>query len=295
MSKNSITDILQPVPFEKWSLIQNKTKLNWPEFAYYYYWIQNSIVWKKENPNISIQIYCPDGDYEQGTFIGISNFSVCNILIFTLHPNSDIIHKVLTETKLIDYDQQICFASVHGSFASNVFTALETLKYLRNVETELVLSNNYYFKPTEECIKTKIWIPDECYIKPLDKLNVPLIHSLWPHKSVKNPELSLKYIATLIELNGGIGLYLKKNDSLVSWGIQNDWQGLGMVQTLEEHKGKGYAKVIVNMLSKKIAEQGISTTLFIIKGNTSSEKMFKALGWKAVASCEFIKLTTKKQ
>ncbi|KAK9305912.1 hypothetical protein QLX08_003270 [Tetragonisca angustula] len=268
MSKNSITDILQPVPFEKWPLIQNKTKLNWPEFAYYYYWIQNSIVWKKENPNISIQIYCPDGDYEQGTFIGISNFSVCNILIFTLHPNSDIIHKVLTETKLIDYDQQICFASVHGSFASNVFTALETLKYLRNVETELVLSNNYYFKPIEECIKTKIWIPDECYIKPLDKLNVPLIHSLWPHKSVKNPELSLKYIATLIELNGGIGLYLKENDSLVSWGIQNDWQGLGMVQTLEEHKRKG---------------------------NTPSEKMFKALGWKAVASCEFIKLTTIKK
>ena len=74
-----------------------------------------------------------------------------------MHPNSDIIHKVLTETKLIDYDQQICFASVHGSFASNVFTALETLKYLRNVETELVLSNNYYFKPIEECIKTKIW------------------------------------------------------------------------------------------------------------------------------------------
>lgn len=74
-----------------------------------------------------------------------------------MHPNSDIIHKVLTETKLIDYDQQICFASVHESFASNVFTALEILKYLRNVETELVLSNNYYFKPTEECIKTKIW------------------------------------------------------------------------------------------------------------------------------------------
>lgn len=125
----------------------------------------------------------------------------------------------------------------------------------------------------------------------MDKLNVPLIHSLWPHRNVKNPELSLKYIATLIELNGGIGLYLKENDSLVSWGIQNDWHGLGMVQTLEEHKGKGYAKVIVNVFSKKIAEQGISTTLFIIKGNTSSEKMFKTLGWKAIASCEFIHLT----
>lgn len=64
---------------------------------------------------------------------------------------------MLTETKLIDYNQQICFPSVHESFASNVYAALETLKYLRNVEIKLVFSNNYYFKPAEECIKTKIW------------------------------------------------------------------------------------------------------------------------------------------
>ena len=52
MSKNSTVDILQPLPFEKWSLIKKKTEHNWPHFAYYYYWIENAIVWKK-----GIQIY----------------------------------------------------------------------------------------------------------------------------------------------------------------------------------------------------------------------------------------------
>ncbi|XP_033345642.1 uncharacterized protein LOC117231364 [Bombus vosnesenskii] len=290
MSKNSTVDILQPLPFEKWSLIKKKVEHNWPHFAYYYYWIENAIVWKKRNPNISIQMYCPYGDDEQGTFLGISNFSEYNVLIFTLHPNSDIINKVLTETKVIDYNQQVNFVTVHECFISSVLTALENLKHLRNVETNLVLSFNYYFKPAEECIKTKTWIPNECYIKPLDKSNIPLIHSVWPHRDVENPQLSLKYLSTLVEMNGGIGLYLKEDDSLVSWCMQNDWHGLSIVQTVEEHRGKGYAKIVVNMLSKKFAEQGISTVLFIVKGNTTSENMFKKLGWKVVAPLVFIML-----
>lgn len=34
MSKNSTVDILQPLPFEKWSLIKKKAEHNWPYFAY---------------------------------------------------------------------------------------------------------------------------------------------------------------------------------------------------------------------------------------------------------------------
>lgn len=64
---------------------------------------------------------------------------------------------MLTETKVIDYNQQVNFVTVHECFISSVLTALENLKHLRNVETNLLLPFNYYFKPAEECIKTKTW------------------------------------------------------------------------------------------------------------------------------------------
>ncbi|XP_017759984.1 PREDICTED: uncharacterized protein LOC108550689, partial [Eufriesea mexicana] len=283
VSKISNMDILQPLPFENWSHLQNKTKYNWPIFAYYYYWIENAIKWKKKDPNISIQIYCPHGNYEQGTFIGISNFAIYNVIIFTLDPNKEIINKVLTETNVIDYNQQVNFPAVHESFASNVLSATKNLKHLKNVETKLILSFNFYFKSAEDCVKIENRIPDECYMKTLNKSDVPLIHSVWPHRDLEYPELSLKYLSTLVEFNGGLGLYLKKDDSLVSWAMQNDWHGLGMVQTLEKYRRKSYAKVVINALAKKFGEQGISTVLFIVKGNTASEILFKNLDWRIIA------------
>ncbi|CAK9799793.1 hypothetical protein ANTQUA_LOCUS2232 [Anthophora quadrimaculata] len=294
MSVISTTDILQPLPFEKWHLLQNKIKYKWPTFAYYYYWIENAIKWKKKDPDISIQIFCPHGNFEQGTFIGIASYALYFVIILTLEPNDEIIKKVLTETEVIEWSQLVHFATVHGSIVPNVLSAIENLKSLQNVETDLILPFNFYFKSAEECADTKIWVPDECYIKPLNKSDVPLIHSIWPHRDPKYPELSTKYLSTMIELNGGVGLYLKENNSLISWAIQNDWHGLGIVQTVEKYKRKGYAKTVVNVLSKKLGKQGISVTLFIVKGNTASETMFKNLGWTVISPFTWIMFKKQK-
>ncbi|CAK9833148.1 hypothetical protein ANTRET_LOCUS9875 [Anthophora retusa] len=294
MSIISTTDILQRLPFEKWHLLQNKIKYKWPTFAYYYYWIENAIKWKKKDPDISIQIFCPHGNFEQGTFIGIASYALYFVIILTLEPNDEIIKKILTETKVIDWSQLVHFATVHGSIVPNVLSAIENLKSLQNVETDLILPFNFYFKSAEECADTKIWIPDECYIKPLNKSDVSLIHSIWPHRDPKYPELSTKYLSTLIELNGGVGLYLKEDNSLISWAIQNDWHGLGIVQTVEKYKRKGHAKTVVNVLSKKLGKQGISTTLFIVKGNIASETMFKNLGWTVISPFTWIMFKKQK-
>ncbi|XP_015432524.1 PREDICTED: uncharacterized protein LOC107188697, partial [Dufourea novaeangliae] len=280
--KTLTTDILQLLPFEKWQLLQNKTTYNWPTFAYYYYWIENAIKWKKKRPNILIEIYCPNGDVEKGIFIGIARFALHLVILFALEPNKEMLKKVITETDVINWNQGIYFAGVHECILSTVLSAVEQLKSVQNIEVELVTPANFYFKSAKECAEIEVCITEECYIKALDKSDVATIHSEWPHKDLEHPELSTQFISTLVEMNGGVGLYLKKDDTLVSWAIHNDWHGIGMVQTLEQHKRKGYAKTVINELAKNLGMQGISVTLFIVEGNATSETLFRSLSWKRI-------------
>nr|XP_033337104.1 glycine N-acyltransferase-like protein 3 [Megalopta genalis] len=283
MSEETTTDILQPLSFEKWRLLQRKTKHNWPQFAYIYYWIENAIKWKEKKPDILIDIYCPYGDLEKDTFIGISKFSISIVITFTLEPSNGLLYKILTETNVINWKETIYLAAVHESVKPTVYTAIEYLKNVRNLQIKLEVPGNYYFKSAKECAELKVCVPEECYLKTLDKSDVHLVHSEWPQKSLECPEESTKYLATMIEMNCGIGLRLKKDNSLVSWILHNDWHGLGMVQTLVEHKRKGYAKTVSSALAKDLGLQDISVTLFIVEGNLTSETMFTNLGWKQIS------------
>lgn len=87
-------------------------------------------------------------------------------------------------------------------------------------------------------------------------------------------------LRTYITANKGIGLFLKKDNTLVSWILETEWGGLGMLQTLEEHKRKGYAKVVTQAMIKEIAkEENLDSVLFIIDTNTSSKRLFESLGF----------------
>ncbi|XP_076297034.1 uncharacterized protein LOC143217120 [Lasioglossum baleicum] len=284
------TDILQPLPFKKWRLLQSKTKRNWPTFGYYYYWIENAIRWKEKEPNILIDIYCPSGDLEKGTFIGLSRFTIYIVVPFTLEPNDTLLYKALTETNVINWKEDVFLAGVHESFMPVVYSAVEYLKNAISLGSKSVTPGNYYFQTAKECAELEVCVPEECYLKTLDKLDVHLVHSEWPHRSLEHPEETTRFLGTIIERNSGVGLYLKKDDTLVSWILHNDWHGLGMVQTLEQHKRKGYAKTVSSALAKSLGMQDISVTLFIVENNLSSEKMFKNLGWKRIASIVWIQV-----
>lgn len=124
-------------------------------------------------------------------------------------------------------------------------------------------------------------VPDECELKPLDLSRIPLMHSVWPHRNKDHPEISEKFLETVTRLNGGVGLFLKKDDSLVSWVLHSDWGGLLALQTLDEHKGKGYGKIVVQAIIKQLAEnENLDSVLFVVENNIAPEKIFASLGYK---------------
>lgn len=90
----------------------------------------------------------------------------------------------------------------------------------------------------------------------------------------------MKYIEVTMALNERVGLFLKEGDILVSWALQTEWYGVGIVQTLDAYKRRGYARVVVSALAKRLGSEGISPVLTVICGNTPSENMFASLNWK---------------
>ncbi|KAG5266911.1 hypothetical protein AALO_G00237680 [Alosa alosa] len=65
----------------------------------------------------------------------------------------------------------------------------------------------------------------------------------------------------------------------VSWVLMYDYCALGILYTKPEHRGKGYAKILITVLSKKLLAQGYPVYCFIEEGNDISLRLFKSLGF----------------
>lgn len=71
----------------------------------------------------------------------------------------------------------------------------------------------------------------------------------------------------------------------VSWILTYEYGALGMLYTLPEHRGKGYAKVLVSTMAKRFHAQGYPVYCFIEEGNVVSSGLFKSLGFTEEPSC----------
>lgn len=65
----------------------------------------------------------------------------------------------------------------------------------------------------------------------------------------------------------------------VSWILTYDSCAMGMLYTLPEHRGKGYAKVLISNMAKRHHALGHPVYCFIEEENTVSYRLFTNLGF----------------
>ena len=65
----------------------------------------------------------------------------------------------------------------------------------------------------------------------------------------------------------------------VSWILVYDYYAMGLLYTLPEHRGKGYAKVLIRAMAKRLHAEGFPVYCFIEEENTVSYKLFKGMGF----------------
>lgn len=65
----------------------------------------------------------------------------------------------------------------------------------------------------------------------------------------------------------------------VSWILTYTSCAMGLLYTVPEHRGKGYAKVLVSSMAKRFHAQGYPVFCFIEEENELSYRLFKSLGF----------------
>lgn len=109
----------------------------------------------------------------------------------------------------------------------------------------------------------------------LDESHVGLVNQTW---KFGNDEGSVRMIRNMI-VNFPSCCVLNAEGQPVSWILTYASCAMGMLYTLPEHRGKGYAKVLVSTMAKRFHTQGFPVYCFIEEENVVSYKLFKNLGF----------------
>ncbi|XP_058788897.1 uncharacterized protein LOC131662916 [Phymastichus coffea] len=287
-------DILQRLPVDKWTALRDTLRRDWPRFAYYYNFVHNSIKWKLKDPAVDIEFYCPDARADAGVFVSKSNHGRKYVMLFSFDEARDLFRGVLRETSLISWNEKCVLYCVHDNVNEllDEFLAEEKARgHIAEYERNVNLS---FLMPRDECRKITVEVPKGCELRRIDESHIPLIHSLWPHRDVDCPEQSLAFLTTIGRLNGGFGLFSKKDNSVAAWILQCNLGGLGMLQTLDAHRRKGYGALVSMAMAKDIAERDdIDVSCFIIDRNSASQRLFASLGFVHVSSAASYYLSPK--
>lgn len=120
----------------------------------------------------------------------------------------------------------------------------------------------------------------EVYVKSLERTHAQTVLEHW---ALKN-ETSVEFLAGEIRQFPSAGVFLKTNDQLVSWTNYLPCNGLSRIYTLEDYRHRGYDTLMIQYMSKSLAQSGYVPFTRIDPQNDKSILLFKSLGFKWV--CE---------
>jgi hypothetical protein len=111
-------------------------------------------------------------------------------------------------------------------------------------------------------------------VAPLRLEHASMVDHFWPYRSAASPPI----IAWLIDRLPSTCVYV--DGTPVSWVLAQCYGGIGMLHTMEQHRGKGYARLAVDALCAKLFEEGRSAFCYIGNKNVPSQKTFHSLGFR---------------
>ncbi|KAM3606678.1 uncharacterized protein V6R79_021075 [Siganus canaliculatus] len=109
----------------------------------------------------------------------------------------------------------------------------------------------------------------------LDESHIGLVNQTWEFSEENE---AVRMIQNMVA-NFPSCCVLDQEGKPVSWMLTYPSCAMGMLCTLPEHRGKGYAKVVISTLAKKLHSQGFPVYCYIEEGNLISHRLFTNLGF----------------
>uniref|UniRef100_A0A671YQZ6 Glycine N-acyltransferase-like protein n=1 Tax=Sparus aurata TaxID=8175 RepID=A0A671YQZ6_SPAAU len=202
-----------------------------------------------------------------------------NVIIFRPDPkkalevtyyskDEEILRKMLTEEKVIDWSTYFMIGGFDVSHAS----------MLKEVSSDMDVNNRSYMLGDHSFFLNSEL---ESRISSLNLSHVDLVNKNW---KFGGNEKGYRQIADLIS-NFPSCCITDSQGQPVSWILVYDYCAMGLLYTLAEHRGKGYAKVLISALAKRLHAEGFPVYCFIEEENAVSYKLFKNMAGDVMISC----------
>ncbi|XP_058122676.1 uncharacterized protein LOC131293566 [Anopheles ziemanni] len=236
-------------------------------------------------------IYVPNkaNPIQFATFLAIGMDKDIFVMVNTLEQPPNELEDAIRKTSYIKWHHNPMFVVGGDSgIRESLYKVVGERGILDSIQLESDCKN--YWMHREKAATFSYDVPDDVELKPLLVAHAKVIDDLWPHKYNE----SLRYFETVIQHNGGLGLFDKNDGQLVACVIKNDHDGIGHLYTLSERNNRGYGTTLAKAMAKMIAaehKQHVHTHIGLT--NTRSIKLFEKLGFVPVNQTQWLQIGQK--
>lgn len=110
----------------------------------------------------------------------------------------------------------------------------------------------------------------------LNESHIPVVNETW---KFGKGEYSVKFLKNIIRYFPTCCI-LNENSQPVAWILTYNYCAMGMLYTQPDHRRKGYAKLLISTMSKRLHTQGYPVFCFVEEENQLSYRLFKSLGFE---------------
>ncbi|XP_006638555.2 glycine N-acyltransferase-like protein 3 [Lepisosteus oculatus] len=182
------------------------------------------------------------------------------------------LRSVLAEHSAVDWSA--CF--MVGGLDVNYATVLKEAAAYRGIRIKLLTVEHLMrLQDPSRLPDLKIDSDTAARISSLNESHVGLVNQAW---KFGGGEQSFRLINKLISCFPSCCI-TDDGGSPISWVLLYDYCALGMLYTAPEHRGKGYAKILVSTIARRLHAQGYPVYCFIEEENELSYRLFKGLGF----------------
>jgi GNAT superfamily N-acetyltransferase len=260
--------------------------LNRKDLVFVHLYLKNQLLWNEKITQMSdveaaeISDRCKmklyrhrNGERENRTLVGITYGKDLTVFVASQDESLVELRECLMQTKLINWEKLPLFTAVNRRFHKMMYEIFEA----KNVRVKIDNFCSSIWMEKKKAASYDFTVPDNVEMKNLSVDDGKRINDVWPYRY---PD-SERFIKSLIRLNGGIGIY--DGGELVSWILKIECFGLGLLQTLDEHQGKGYARLLTRALSKQIADDDDEDViLFASYGRPKTVDLYIRYGFQHV-------------
>ncbi|XP_062422666.1 glycine N-acyltransferase-like protein 3 [Pungitius pungitius] len=186
--------------------------------------------------------------------------------------DEQILRKMLTEENAVDWSTSFLI----GGFDASHATMLKEVSSDRRVNNEVYTMVHLLYLPDSSHLPTPAADSDlESRISSLSLSHIDLVNQTWKFGGNKQGYMNIKNLISHFPsccITDGQG-------QPVSWILVYDYCALCLLYTLPGHRGRGYAKVLISTMARRLHTDGYPVYCFIEEENMVSYKLFKNLGF----------------